>query len=574
MAKQYKDDDYRIITNDLERVRTRPSMYIGFVGTEGILHLIKEIIDNNRDECFKKESPGNKIDVVIDDKFIMSSDNGRGIPIDKLRKIHETIQAGSNMTRDHGDTAGENGTGTSTYTALASDITITTFRPTEKKKLTIRYKEGKLVSEELEDYDGRESGLMTKFYPSKKVLGEDKIPVDKVIEWLEDFRYTLSPNITMTYTAKKKSVTVQHRPIQFYYDNIIDTEQRLCPPLTLNFEGNVYENIMGSQRERSFTCTVSFLYSSDAYKGDDVRKSWMNMIWTMNNGQHVNGCINGLSKFLIERIKSKNKRLADEDLRKDVLSHLNVVVNAFCNVSVNLFESQRKAQVVAKELGAAIEAAIIEQLQNSPQKAIIDQMCEVVIGNNRARKEGEKVRNLKSATKTVRGWSRPDSFIPCSSAKSNFKKEIFLVEGDSAGGGLRSARNPLFQAIIMFRGKSLNVYDQPLDRVLASDPWLRLVKALECGIGETFDINKLAYDKIIIATDADIDGFHIRVEFMTFFVKFMPDIIRAGKLYIAEPPLYKLVNGKRSIYVANQAERIEECIKSIEHIKISFPEMK
>ena len=150
-------------------------------------------------------------------------------------------------------------------------------------------------------------------------------------------------------------------------------------------------------------------------------------------------------------------------------------------------------------------------------------------------------------------------------------KELFLVEGNSAGGGIRQARDPLYQAILMFRGKSLNVWDLELDRVLKSDTWMNLVKVLECGIGASFDIKKLAYDRIIIATDADVDGCHIRVIFLTFFYKFMPGIIESGKLWIVEPPLYELKAGKDVNYVASQKEYIEECINSMSDVWIEFP---
>ncbi|EKC44388.1 DNA gyrase subunit B, partial [human gut metagenome] len=179
-----------------------------------------------------------------------------------------------------------------------------------------------------------------------------------------------------------------------------------------------------------------------------------------------------------------------------------------------------------------------------------------------------------SSTRGLKSWTKPDSYIPCSSVKTDHPKELFLVEGNSAGGGLRSARDPKYQAILTFRGKSLNVWDEDLARVLKSIPWLNLVKILGCGIGPSFDIKKLNFDKIIIATDADIDGYHIRVGMCSFFLKYMPEIIYAGKLYIAEPPLYKLMQGKEPIYVASQTEYIQKCIESIGDVQISFPSNK
>jgi DNA gyrase subunit B len=201
-------------------------------------------------------------------------------------------------------------------------------------------------------------------------------------------------------------------------------------------------------------------------------------------------------------------------------------------------------------------------------------MVDVIIGNHRARIEGEKLRNVASTSKGLKSWQKPDSYYPCSTAKTVEPKELFLVEGNSAGGGLKSARNAKFQAILTFRGKSLNVWDLTLDRALQSIPWLNLVKVLGCGIGPTFDIKKLYFDKIIIATDADIDGYHIRVGMCSFFVKFLPGIIEAGKLYIAEPPLYKLAKDKDIFYVASQTEYLKACVDSIGTMELEFPEMK
>ena len=565
-----KDDKMTVITNDVERLKNRPSMYIGYLGEAGVLHLCKEIIDNNRDECFKKSSPGDTIMIDISDKEITSRDNGRGIATDMVRIIHETMNAGSNMTRSNGTTAGENGVGTLTYTALSSYLKVVSIRPQEKKKLTLEYKDGYVVSENLEDYNGDDHGLITTFRPSKKILGTDIIPVDKLIEWLEDFRYTLSPGIKMSYKYKGDRVNVTHTPLYSYFDKFIDMNARLCEPLMIECNGELDEVVREKTYHRHFHIEAAVMYASNDYKGEDIRKSWMNMIYTANNGMHVNGVINGLTKCLIEKAVKKKKSLEDEDLKKDVLSHLQIVVKAECDLA-NMFNSQEKSYVFPKALLNAITNATYDALINGNQNRIAE-LVDVVIANNRVRREGEKMRNISSST-TLKTWKKPDSYIPCSSVKTDQPKELFLVEGNSAGGGLRGARNPKFQAILQFRGKTLNVWDVSLDRVLKSEPWLNLVKVLGCGIGPTFNINKLNFDKIIITTDADIDGYHIRVQQCSFFLKYMPEIIDAGKLYIAEPPLYKLVSGKNVYYVATQTEYIDKCIELISDIKVNFPNM-
>ena len=490
-----------------------------------------------------------------------------------LRTILETSQAGSNMTRSGGMTKGENGVGTVTYTAMSSNLEVITLRPSEKKKLTVRYHEGELVDEILEDYEGDDHGLITTFSPSKKVLGVDRIPIDMLTSWLSDFNYTLSRQIHMTYDINGDVTNVQHKELYEYFNDYIPEDQRLCNTLSLQCKGQLKETVLDKDYDRSFNVDVAITYSNpDMYKGEDVKHSWMNMIHTSQNGSHVDGVIKGFSKFINEKVVAKNKKYADTNIKKDILTHMSIVVKAECNFA-NMFSAQAKQTVVAKTLENAIANAVYAEL-GKISNGVINEMVDVVIGNHRARIEGEKARNISSTTKALKTWQKPDSYYPCSSVKTEEPKELFLVEGNSAGGGLKGARNTKYQAILTFKGKSLNVWDLTLDRALASLPWLNLVKVLGCGIGPTFDIKKLNFDKIIIATDADIDGYHIRTGISTFFVKFLPEIVKAGKLYIAEPPLYKLMKNKEVFYVASQTEYLDKCVESIDDMEIEFPEMK
>lgn len=564
-----KDDKMDIITNDIERIRTRPTMIVGFVGSKGILHLCKEIINNNADECFKKESPGDSIYIEIDHDHIRSEDNGRGLPTNLLRTIHETSNAGSNMTRAHGASAGENGIGTTAFTALSSDLIVTTFRPQEKKKLTIRYKEGKLVDEKLEPYKEKHHGLQTYFKPSKKIMGESEIPVADLVQWIKGFEYTLDPSIKVTYTVNGIEYKIVHKTVDKFFREIIPEDKFLSQPIMIECDGNLTEMVKGECYNRMFHVEAAFLYASPDYRGEDIRQSWMNMIETAAGGSHINGVIAGLSKYLAERAIAKKKALEDDDLRRDILLHLNVVVKSDCDFA-NIFASQEKSKVDSRALATAIANAVYQKLCDMNQTKL-NELVEIVIQNNRVRKEGEKARNLATESKKKQ-WVIPDSYLPCSSVKTPQPKELYLVEGNSAAGGINVARNAKFQAVLMFRGKSLNTWDLTIDQALKSNVWYDLVRVLECGIGPTFEMKRLKFDKIIISTDADIDGFHIRVEQCSFFLKFFPEIIAAGKLYIAEPPLYKLVSGKRVSYVTTQTDYINACIDSVGNISLMFPE--
>lgn len=572
--KTIKDDEFYVKKNDIDAIRRRPTMYIGTLGDTGVFHLCKEIIDNNSDECIKPNSPGNTIHVDITDKRLISRDNGRGIPTNMLRTILETSQAGSNMTRSYGMTRGENGLGTVAFTAMSSELVVVSIRPTEKKKLTLIYREGELQSEQLEDYDGNDHGLIVTFKPSKKILGVNTIPCDMLKNWLKDFDYTLPRQIKMTYTINGEEYSVRHKELYEYINDYIPEDARLCNTLNFKCGSNLQEVVMDKTYDRHLDVDVSISYANpDKYKGDDIIHSWMNMIHTSQNGSHVNGVIKGFSKYMTERIIKKNKKYADVNFKKDITTHMSIVVNADCNFA-NMFSAQAKQTVEDKKIENTIADVVYDTLcKDTDNNSILSEMVDVIIGNYRARIEGEKARNISSTTKALKSWQKPNCYYPHSSVKTEQEKELFLVEGESAGGGLKGARDAKYQAILTFRGKSLNIWDIPLDRSLQSTPWLNLVKVLGCGIGATFDIKKLKFGKIIIATDADIDGYHIRTGICSFFIKFLPEIVNAGLLYIAEPPLYKLTRNKEVYYVASQTEYVERCIESIDDMEIDFPEM-
>ena len=565
---QYKDDDYNIISVDIAKIQQRPTMYISSIGSAGILHMCKEIIDNNTDEVTKKASPGDTVYVEITDKYVMTRDNGRGIPTNILRPVLETIQAGSNMTRAGGASRGENGVGSTCVVALSSLYEVLTIRPQEKKKLYLKYVDGKLVEEKPEDYDGDDHGLIVKFIPSKKLMGIDRIPVDDLVKWIENFNYTLPPSVKFTYKVRGHEHQIKHKFIREFFDIDIPKDKRMSDILTGTFSGKLDETFAAEVFHRQFEIEFAVMYSSADYKGDDIRQSWMNMIYTPQNGEHMDGFTRGFIKFMNEEVVKRNKKLADENIRKDILAHLQIIIRGTCDFA-HMFSAQSKHEVLTLDniLGKAIEKACYEYLTS--MNTSVSSLVEAVLGNHRARVIGEQNRDINKAVKVKKRWTVPDKYIPCTTAKTVIPKELFMVEGDSAGGGLDGARYP-HQAILKSRGKNLNAYDKDPVTVLNSDSWKNLIPILECGIGDSFDIKKLKFDKIIICTDADIDGFHIRVGYIVFFVRFLPEVIKAGKLYIAEPPLYQLTSGKDVKYVTTQTEYITACINSIGDMKIEF----
>lgn len=573
--KKFEDDKMYIKKNDIDAVRRRPSMYVASTGDYGVFQLCNEIISNNRDECYKKKSPGNKIEIDIKDKELYTRDNGRGIDTTLLQQIFETMQAGSNMERAGGMTAGENGAGTVCVVALSSYLKVTSLRPSEKKKLTLIYEESVLKERIEEDYKGDDHGLLLWFRPSKKIFGTDKIPKDLLIPWLEEMSYTLPKDIDIEYTVDGKTKQVVHKSLLDFVDKKIGLVNMMSKPLSIEVTGDIRELYMGEEYDREFVVEAILCYSDpEVYHGDDYRHSWMNMLYTSENGAHMDGVVNGYIKYITEKVYEKNKKLANEDIKKDILAHLNVFVKAGCTMAT-MFSAQAKDRVMTKQLEKAINAAIYKELVSSYNSSVAE-FIEIIVGNHRARIEGEKARTLNSMTKEKKKWSIPDSYYPASSVKTDQPKELFLVEGESAGGGLKLARDTRFQALLTFRGKSLNVLKNSIDavRALQSLPLENLTKILGCGIAENFDIKKLKFDKILIATDADIDGYHIRTILLTFFIRFMPQLIELGKVYVVEPPLYEIKSGKDKMYAASQSEYLDMCIDSIGNIEISFPMRK
>lgn len=571
-TQTFKDDVMYIKNSDIDAIQHRPSMYISQVGLGGAGQICRELIDNSRDECTKKDSPGNEIWIEITDKHLLVRDNGRGIPTDVLQKVYETNQAGSNMLRAGGETVGENGSGTALATAFGGKLIVTSIRPIEKKKLTLEYHDGKLIDKKLEKYTGTDRGLINYWEPSKFYLGTDKIPVDDIAAWLKDFDYTINGEYKINYKIKNKEYKVEHKPLKKYVQlHCMDENAFSTFPMEFSCKGKLDEEFMGKTYHRNFSLEAVLIYAHPNYTDELICQSWMNKINTIQHGSHLNGVLKGYQMFITEKCIKRNKKLEDEDLRKDILNHLHIVVNARCNLA-HMFSGQTKYNCISPTLEKAIINATYESLNKNISKELVDEFVDMVIGNHRARVAGEQSRNINKAIKEDKKWIQPKNFIPCSNVKCEFPRELYIVEGNSAGGGLRAARDARFQAIYQARGKTMSTWNKSIEEILKSQVWRDLIKTLGCGIRETFNIKKLKYDKIIISTDADIDGFQIRVLDVAIFVQEFPEIINEGRLYIAEPPLYRLVRGKEHFYVATQNEYIDACIKSIGDIKIEFPQ--
>ena len=508
MKKVYKDDEMTSFKNDIERLRNRPLMFIGVLGNDGCNHVCREAINNHIDECSKPASvtPGNEIWITFDEKedYMVSSDNGRGINPSEIIDIYTTLNMGSNMTRGNGYTLGENGVGTLCISALAREATIISYRGLHDKTVnSYTFKEGKLVDEKHEP-DTDKHGLVVMYKPSRKVFGkESHIDVGVMVEWVRAFKYRMSPKFTIHLEVKWKDKSVTTEDIKAVpFQNIItdNNENLIFQPVTLSFDSDMDEEFGGRIQTRSFHCDVAFGYtSSDAV----YQSSFCNGAHTTDHGSHLDGVINGIVKYMKE---VTNNSLSDKE--KETIAIQNSDIQTGLTISVNLmtdmmrlFVSQIKTKVDNTKLAKQLTSIVYEEL--SKQKINVKQYVDMIKLNAKARIEATAIR--QKTMKEVSGkWDRYaiPNLLPCASSDKT-KTELYICEGLSARGSLRIARDPAFQAIYCIRGFTLNPYGKALSQILENDVNKFLIAILGCGIGDSFNINKLKYSKIIIATDAD-----------------------------------------------------------------------
>ena len=557
MAKkqnQNYDAEQIQVLEGLEPVRKRPGMYIGSTGPKGLHHLVYEIVDNSVDEALAGYCT--EINVTINkDNSITVEDNGRGMPVDKHPKlgipavevIHTVLHAGGKFGGGgYKVSGGLHGVGASVVNALSTRMEVEVKR--DGKIYRQADEQGKTVTKLEVIGDTKKTGSKTTFWPDAEIFSETtEYDYDTLQHRLRETAF-LNKGIKITLEDKRES---NKKKEVFHYEGGI---KEFVKHMNQNKEA-LHKDIIYFEVKKADVCEAEVaMQYTDRY--NEMILSYANNINTVEGGTHLVGFKSALTRVFNDYAR-KNKFLKDSD---QALSGEDVREGLTAIVSVKLaepeFEGQTKAKLGNTEMRGFVETSTNENLmafleENPAQAKIIMEKC---LRAARAREAARKARELTRRKSVLDSNSLPGKLADCSS-KDPAVSEIFLVEGDSAGGSAIDGRDRTRQAILPLRGKILNVEKARLDKILNSDEIKNMITAFGCNIGNDFDIEKLRYHKIIIMTDADVDGAHIRTLLLTFFYRYMPELIRQGYVYAAQPPLFQVKQGKDVYYTYSDREQ-------------------
>ena len=551
MGSEYSADQIQILEG-LEAVRKRPGMYIGSTSVRGLHHLVYEIVDNSVDEALAGYC--SHIEVQINaDNSITVQDDGRGIPVDIQKKaglpavevVFTILHAGGKFGGGgYKVSGGLHGVGASVVNALSEWLEVEICR--DGKVYKQRYERGKtmyplkVVGECAPD----KHGTRVVFLPDKEIFEETVYDYDTLKVRLRETAF-LTKNLRITLRDDRE---VKHEKT-FHYEGGI---KEFVTYLNRSNE-KLYEPVIYCEGIKDKVFVEVAMQHNDSYTENIY--TFVNNINTPEGGTHLAGFKSALTKTFNDYAK-KNKLLKEnepplsgEDIREGITAIISV------KIEEPQFEGQTKQKLGNSEARAAVDAIVSEQLtyflEQNPAVAKI--ICEKSILAKRARDAARKAREMTRRKSALDGMALPGKLADCSD-KNPENCEIYIVEGDSAGGSAKEARNKSNQAILPLRGKILNVEKARLDRIYGNAEIRAMITAFGTGIHEDFDISKLRYNKIIIMTDADVDGAHISTLLLTFLYRFMPDLIRDGHVYLAQPPLYKIEKNKRVWYAYSDDE--------------------
>ena len=550
VKNEYGADQIQILEG-LEAVRKRPGMYIGSTSTRGLHHLVYEIVDNAVDEALAGYCT--EIEVTINkDNSIKVIDNGRGIPVGINHKaglpavevVFTILHAGGKFGGGgYKVSGGLHGVGASVVNALSEWLEVTIHQ--NGKMYRQRYERGKVMYPLKEIGETDHTGTEVVFLPDKEIFEETVFDYDTLRQRLRE----------MAFLTKGLKIILIDRRLEepkirsFHYEGGIKEYVSY-----LNKQKDaLYEDVIYCEGQRNDIYVEVAMQHNSSYQ--EGTYSFVNNITTPEGGTHLTGFRNALTKTFNDYAK-KNKILKDSDANlagEDIREGLSAIISI--KISEPQFEGQTKQKLGNSEARGAVESVVTEQLtyflEQNP--AIAKIICEKAVVAQRARDAARKARDLTRRKTALEGIALPGKLADCSD-KDPKNCEIYIVEGDSAGGSAKTARNRATQAILPLRGKILNVEKSRLDKILVNNEIKAMITAFGTGIGDDFDISKLRYDKIVIMTDADVDGAHIATLMLTFLYRFMPELIRQGHVYLAQPPLYKVEKNKMIRYAYDDNE--------------------
>ena len=546
MSTEYGGDQIQILEG-LEAVRKRPGMYIGSTSSRGLHHLVYEIVDNAVDEALAGFC--SEINVVINEgDTITVTDNGRGIPVDINHKagkpavevVFTILHAGGKFGGGgYKVSGGLHGVGASVVNALSNWLEVQVCR--DGHIYQQRYERGKTMYplKIVGDCPAEQTGTKVTFSPDGSIFEDTVYDYDVLRQRLREMAF-LTKNLRIVLTDKRPG---QERTETFHYEGGI---KEFVQYLNKSKEA-LYENVIYCEGERDGVYVEVAMQHNDSY--NESTFSFVNNITTPEGGTHLAGFRNALTKTFNsyakanKLVKENEAALSGEDIREGLTAIISV------KISEPQFEGQTKQKLGNSEARGAVDSVVSEQLtyflEQNP--TVAKTICEKSLLAQRAREAARKARDLTRRKTALEGMSLPGKLADCSD-KDPANCEIYIVEGDSAGGSAKTARDRATQAILPLRGKILNVEKARLDKIYGNAEIKAMITAFGTGIHEDFDITKLRYHKIIIMTDADVDGAHISTLLLTFLYRFMPELIKQGYVYLAQPPLYKLEKNKKVWY--------------------------
>ncbi|MFZ3016007.1 MAG: DNA topoisomerase subunit B, partial [Minisyncoccia bacterium] len=573
----YSAEDISVLEG-LEPVRRRPGMYIGTTGPEGLHHLIWEIFDNSRDEAMGGFCDNIEV-VVLPGNRIRVTDNGRGIPVDVHKKtkvsaletVMTTLHAGGKFGGEgYKVSGGLHGVGASVVNALSIYCKAEVHR--DGGKYFQEYSQGKKKSAVKKNGASKLNGTIITFEPDVEIFKDIKFDWNTIVSHIRQQAYLVKGLKILIIDARDYKGQIDDSDVFYFKELGLE-----LPSTSFYFEGGltslikyynkfqkpIQDNIFYVEKELDGVgVEIALQYVDDIV---DRIIPFANNIYTAEGGTHVTGFKTALTRTLNTYCR-KNEMMKDSEggfTGDDVLEGLTVVISV--KLREIQFEGQTKAKLGSMEaqgaVGTVFGEAFAAFLEENPDnaKAIINKSILAL----RARKAAKAAKDSILRKGALEGMTLPGKLADCQS-KSAEESELFLVEGDSAGGSAKQGRDRRIQAILPLRGKILNVERARIDKMLASKEVRALIIAMGTSIGDTFDISKMRYHKIIIATDADVDGAHIRTLLLTLFYRYFKQIVEAGYIYIAQPPLYKIKKGKEINYAYSDEEKIKIIGKGVD----------
>ena len=550
MKQEYGASQIQVLEG-LEPVRKRPGMYIGSTGPRGLHHLVYEIVDNSIDEALA----GYCSDIYVsinEDGSILVRDNGRGIPVEvhpktgksTLETVLTVLHAGGKFGGGgYKVSGGLHGVGVSVVNALSEWLVAEVHKNGKVYKQT--YEKGVPTSDITVIGDSDITGTIVQFKPDATIFDEVEYKYDTLEHRLRELAF-LNKGIKIVLEDKRED---REKKKEFHYTGgLIEFVKHLNKTKT-----GIHDDIVYIEKKiKDYMVEIALQYT-DGYTENIY--SFANNINTHEGGTHLSGFKTAMTKVVNEYarkngiLKEKDSNLLGEDIREGLTAVISV------KLPEPQFEGQTKTKLGNTPVRGVVDSVTVEELgaflEENPTTGRI--IVDKALRAQRAREAAKKARELTRRKSVLESTSLPGKLADCAE-KDPSKSEIFLVEGDSAGGSAKQGRDRHSQAILPLRGKILNVEKSRLDKILSSDEIRNMITAYGCGIGDDFDLEKLRYHKIIIMTDADVDGAHIRTLLLTFFFRYMRPLIENGFVYAAQPPLYKVKKQKQEYYVYSERE--------------------